>query len=245
MKLNCDLGECDRLVADGVEHQVMPHIDMANIACGFHAGNRQVMRETIRLAIAHNVAVGAHPSYPDRENFGRLSFALSRANICDLVLQQISLMEALCDDAGIAMHHVKPHGALYNDMMQSDDVLFGIFEAIQHLDRPVPLLLMSTPQNAVFLAKAEQAGITLLFEAFADRQYNDQGYLLSRAIDGAVLHEPSAIIQQAKLLAAGQALTTQNGRVLQLDAQTLCVHGDNAESVAVVAAIRAALQESP
>lgn len=238
LTLNADLGECDRLAPNNTEYQLMPHLDMANIACGFHAGNRQVMRNTIALATEHRVAVGAHPSYPDREGFGRQSFALSRANICDLVLQQISLMEALCEDQHVAMNHVKPHGALYNDMMQSDEVLLGIFDAIQHLDNPVPLLLMATPHNALFRQKAQKSGIEVMFEAFADRRYNDQGMLQNRSLEGAVLHEEAAIVQQAQYIANGQPLTTAGGRALIIEAQTLCVHGDNPQAVNAVAAIR-------
>lgn len=240
MKLNCDLGETDRLTEESAEHQVMAHIDMANIACGFHAGNRQVMRDTVNLAKAHNVAIGAHPSYPDRENFGRRSMQLGKADICDLMTQQIELLDAICDEANTKLHHIKPHGALYHDMMQHEQVLQGILEALRHAGHDVPLLMMATADNDRFRKAADSYGIEVWFEAFADRRYTDDARLASRDAPGAVHADPQLILAQAQALAAGEPIISETGKPLAMDAQTLCVHGDNEHAVAVVKAIRQA-----
>ena len=240
LTLNCDLGEADALHDQSPEHHVMPYIDMANIACGFHAGNRQVMRDTVTLAKAHNVAIGAHPSYPDRENFGRRSMQLGKADICDLVTQQIELLDAICDEAQTKLHHIKPHGALYHDMMQHEQVLQGILEALRHAGYDVPLLMMATADNDHFRKKADSYGIEIWFEAFADRRYTDETRLASRDTPGAVLSDPQLILAQAQALAAGEPIISETGKALAMDAQTLCVHGDNKHAVAVVKAIRQA-----
>lgn len=237
MLLNCDLGECDRLLHDSVEQRVMPHIQLANIACGFHAGNRQVMRDTVALASQHGVAIGAHPSYPDREQFGRRSMALNKADICDLVLQQIELLDAICDEQGERLHHIKPHGALYNDMMQSQDVLDGILQAVKWHGGGQPLLLMAGTDNSSFQRHADMFGVEVWFEAFADRAYDDHGRLLPRSQAGAVYSDSRQVLQQAAALAAGQPITSCSGRPLQLQAKTLCVHGDNDQAVAVIEAL--------
>lgn len=243
MKLNCDLGETDRLTDDAVEHLVMPHIDMANIACGFHAGNSQVAKQTIELAKKHKVAIGAHPSYPDRENFGRLSMQLSKADICDLVYQQIRLIDALSDDLAHPMSYIKPHGALYNDMMVSDEVLHGVFEATRALDSKMPLMVMSTLNNQAITDKAHTFGITLIFEAFADRRYDNHGRLASRHLDGAVINSQHDITHQAKALAEGNDILSINQKPLRITAESLCVHGDNPESIAAIATIKSALSK--
>ncbi len=239
--LNCDLGETDRITEQSIEHKIMPYIDMANIACGFHAGNAQVMKACIELALEHGVKIGAHPSYPDRENFGRVSMALNTADIADLMYQQLRTIDAVADDCGTALDYVKPHGALYNDMMVSDAVFQGVLQAVKLLNPDLPVMVMATPQNHLFAARAESMGVQLIFEAFADRRYTDQGLLESRLNDGAVYSSEVDILTQVNSIVASQTVITATGRELVIKANTLCVHGDNEYSVALVEKIRSSI----
>ncbi len=240
MKLNCDLGEAEKILEDSIEHKVMPYIDMANIACGFHAGNTQVMRACIQLALENKVQVGAHPSYPDRENFGRTSMALNPADIADLMYQQLRTIDAIADEFETQLDYVKPHGALYNDMMLSDAVFDGVLQGVSYLDSNIPLIVMATPRNEHYQTRAKAKGINLIFEAFADRRYTDQGVLQSRLEDGSVLNESELILKQAQLIKAGQ-VETVSGKLLNIEADSLCVHGDNETSVSIVKELKAVL----
>lgn len=239
--LNCDLGETEKLTPDSIEHTVMPIIDMANIACGFHAGNTQVMKACIELALEHDVKIGAHPSYPDRENFGRVSMALNTADIADLMYQQLRTIDAIADDCGTKLDYVKPHGALYNDMMLSDAVLQGVLQAVKLLDPTLPIMVMATPQNDKFAARAQAMGLTLIFEAFADRRYTDKGLLETRQNDGAVFTQENHILEQVSGLASHQTVETNTGQTVNIVASALCVHGDNEQSVSLIKKIKQAL----
>jgi len=241
IKLNCDLGEVDKLSPLGPEHTVMPYIDMANIACGFHAGNRETMSATIQLAKQHHVLIGAHPSYPDRENFGRLSMTLSQADICDLVFQQISLMEALCEAQDVPLSYIKPHGALYHDLLFQQQVRDGVFQAVADLEAKVPVLVLAHVNQEAVIASAKQYGITLWHEAFADRRYHQDASLQSRAEAGAVISNEQQMIEQARAIANGMPITTVEGGTITLHAHSLCVHGDNPKAVAAIKALKKAL----
>lgn len=241
MKLNCDLGEVDHLINSGPEHQAMPYIDMANIACGFHAGNRQTMISTIALAKQHGVSIGAHPSYPDRENFGRLSMALSKADVCDAVYQQITLLDALCDEQCCTLDYVKPHGALYHDLLHNTDTREGVFKAVALLNPSLKVMVLANVNTSELQQSAEKFGVKLLFEAFADRRYLADGQLQSRSEQGAVISDEGAIIEQAKTISQGQAITSVEGAKLTVHADSLCVHGDNPEAIATIKAIRQAI----
>ncbi|WP_106418325.1 5-oxoprolinase subunit PxpA [Salinicola tamaricis] len=240
--LNCDMGESFGNWPLGLDEQAMPYVDCANIACGFHASDPDVMRRTVALAIAHDVRIGAHPGYPDLVGFGRRSLACSAAEVENLMLYQIGALEGLCRAEGGRVSYVKPHGALYNDMARDPELLRAAMRAIVRYDRELPLLVMSTADPAPARALAEEMGVTLWFETFADRAYDADGHLVSRRQPGAVHHARETIVAQAVTLARGEALTASDGSALTLAADTLCVHGDNAESVAAVKAIREAFQ---
>lgn len=241
IKLNCDLGEVDKLSLTGPEHTAMPSIHMANIACGFHAGNRQTMKDTIALAKKHQVLIGAHPSYPDRENFGRISLTLAQADVCDMVFQQISLMEALCEEQEVPLSYVKPHGALYHDLLFHTHTREGLFQAVADLDNPVPILVLAHVNRVAVIASAKKYGLTLWYEAFADRRYHNDGSLQNRTESGAIITDPNKIIKQAKAIASGSPISTVEGEQLTLEAHSLCVHGDNPSAIATINAIKDAL----
>ncbi|MDB5984011.1 MAG: hypothetical protein JWQ69_5026 [Pseudomonas sp.] len=243
--LNCDIGESYGAWTMGLDAEVMPFIDCANIACGFHAGDPSVMRKTVALALSHNVMIGAHPAYPDLVGFGRRSMACSPAEIQDLLHYQIGALDGICRAQGSRVRYVKPHGAMYNDMMANPAQLRAVIEAIARYDVHLPLMLLAMRDNSAAQALADEFGVQLWFEAFADRAYDSAGRLVSRQLPGAVHHDPETIIAQALTLARGEPLRASEGSDLLLSADTLCVHGDNASSVAAVQRIRQALGELP
>ncbi|MBB3182521.1 UPF0271 protein [Halomonas fontilapidosi] len=239
--LNADMGESFGPWVMGMDHEVMPHVDLANVACGFHASDPDVIRMTVRLAKRHGVTVGAHPAYPDMVGFGRRSMACSAEEVENLVLYQVGALAGVCRAEGLEVGYVKPHGALYNDMMRDPEILEAVMRALVAFDVHLPLMVMATRDTAPAQAMAEQHGVTLWFEAFADRAYDGEGRLVSRRELGAVHHDPDVILDQAQRIARGLPLTASDGSDLVLVADTLCVHGDNAESIAAIKAIRDAL----
>ncbi len=236
--LNADMGESFGPWVMGLDHQVMPHVDLANIACGFHASDPDVMRRTVRMAAEHSVGIGAHPAYPDLVGFGRRSMACSPAEIENLVLYQVGALAAMCRAEGTGIRYVKPHGALYNDMARTPGIFSAVARAIKAYDPELPLMTLATRDTSAIRELAREHGLTLWFEAFADRAYDGDGRLVSRTQPGAVHHDPNVILDQAQRIATGQPLTASDGNELTLEADTLCVHGDNEESVASVRAIR-------
>jgi UPF0271 protein len=222
----------------GLDAEVMPHIDQANIACGFHGGDPLTIRKTLALAARHGVSIGAHPAYPDLVGFGRRPMNLSADEIIANLHYQVAALEGMAHSQGLELSHVKPHGALYNDMMAKREVRAAIMEAVASYHRPLALMLQATPEADQHRSEAENFGIELLFEAFADRCYDDDGKLLSRARPGAV-HERQRMLEQVQQLQRDGTVTTVSGRVLSMQADTLCVHGDNLEGVQAIQAIRA------
>jgi len=216
MKLNCDLGE-----GAGHEATVMPFIDQANIACGAHVGDPELIRQTMALAQQHGVSIGAHPGYPDREHFGRVSVNLSPEEISVLVAQQVEVLAQMGN-----VDYVKPHGALYHDMMQDEKVLL----AIQSVIEGRTLMVKALPGE-----RKKEAG--LIFEAFADRRYTDSGELLSRNEESSILNEDETL-EQVRFLVEEGIVRTISGKRLELQAQSLCVHGDNPVGVGLIPLIR-------
>ncbi|KZX01530.1 hypothetical protein JL49_05310 [Pseudoalteromonas luteoviolacea] len=242
MLLNCDLGESFGVWEMGLDSEVMPHIDMANIACGFHGGDPSVLANTLELAKLHNVTVGAHPSYPDLQGFGRRSLNMSRQELIHCVHYQIAAVEGMAKVAGVTLSYVKPHGALYNDMMRDEHVLLTLIEAISLYPSNLKLMILATAQAEHHKSLAKQFGVTLIMEAFADRLYTDEGLLTPRSEAGAV-HNEEKLIEQVQHLARHCAVITAGGKTLQLPAQTLCVHGDNQAAIAQIKQIRAILTD--
>lgn len=242
MLLNCDLGESFGAWSMGMDEHVMPHIDQANIACGFHAGDPLVMQKTLRMAKENNVQVGAHPAYPDLMGFGRRSVHASANEIHALVHYQLAALDGMAACAGLELAYVKPHGALYNDMMAKPSVRQAIMKAIADYHRPVKLMLQATPEADNHRQEAEHYGIELLFEAFADRCYDDDGKLLSRTKPGAV-HNREKMLAQVRQIAEEQTITTISGHKLKLHIDTICVHGDNNEGVEAIREIREMLSK--
>lgn len=237
MKLNCDLGESFGSWDMGLDEKVMPHIDQANIACGFHAGDPLVMQKTLQLAKRYNVIVGAHPGYPDLVGFGRRSMKCSREEIIAMILYQISAIDGVAMSLGIELSYVKPHGALYNDMMTNIEIREAILSALNQYHKPLKLMIQANESINEHRAQAKNFDIEILSEAFADRCYNDDGTLLSRSKAGAV-HNREKILSQVKLLKEKGCVITSNGNHLKIKADSICVHGDNIESIKSIEGIK-------
>ncbi len=244
MWLNCDMGESFGRWQLGSDALVMPYIDMASIACGFHASDPNIMLQTVSLAKQHNVMIGAHPSYPDLAGFGRRHMACSYDEIYAFILYQLGALQGCCQASNTKLSYVKPHGALYNDMMKDSTILCAIMDAVHDFDPQLKLMLMAQADNALHKKLADERGLPLLFEAFADRRYTDDGLLLARTQPGAVFHDENEIIKQAIALAKSGHVTTDTGKQLTLNADSICVHGDNAESIQAIKKIKAAIIET-
>ena len=240
--LNCDLGESFGAWKMGLDDQVMPFIDQANIACGFHAGDPVVIKKTLLAAKRNNVVVGAHPSYPDITGFGRRSMKIPPMELIALLQYQIAALTGMASNLGIEVAYVKPHGALYNDMMADGHIRSAVMEAIAECHQPLAFMLQATPDAETHREEAKAFGIEVLFEAFADRCYDDNGALLSRTKEGAV-HSKEKMLEQVIQLQQQGTVTTVSGHRLPLQADSLCVHGDNLAGVQAIEEIRQLIQQ--
>ncbi|KJZ30902.1 hypothetical protein TW83_11935 [Paracoccus sp. S4493] len=236
--LNSDLGEGYGPWTMGDDAAMLDIVSSANIACGFHAGDPAGLLSVLRQAAAGGVAVGAHVSYPDRVGFGRRNMDVAPDDLTADVIYQIGALQGLARAAGTRVSYVKPHGALYNtiagDARQADAVIAGI-RAVN------PSLVLMGLAGAPVLERARAAGLTLVAEAFADRAYTAAGALVSRRQKGAVLHDPDLIAARMLRLATEGVLEAEDGSILRLEADSICVHGDSPGAVAIAARVRDAL----
>jgi len=195
----------------------------------------------VKLAKQHHTRIGAHPSYPDAEGFGRRSMDCSAEDIISLMHAQLGMLNGICQAQGMQLNYVKPHGALYNDMMRDETIFKAVLQSIAEFDSSLALMVLATTDNAKYQSLAAEYQIDLLFEAFADRAYDDQGMLVSRTLPNAVFDDAQQIIEQALMLATDGKVISQQGNDLHLHADTLCLHGDNPASVRAVQPLRNAL----
>lgn len=218
-----------------VDEAIMSYIDQANIACGFHAGDPAVMKRAIALAKQAGVSVGAHPAYPDLQGFGRRSMAIAPDDIKAMIQYQVGALCGIALSQGCSVDYVKPHGALYNDLMKDDALRLAVMEAVAEIGQgKMALMIQATPQRDEIAVQAQRLALPLLFEAFADRRYTDDGYLTSRDKPGAVLSAQEAEEQVDLLISTGM-VKTESGDLLPLAADTLCVHGDSPGAVEMAA----------
>lgn len=236
--LNCDMGELPKAIADGSQESLMKWISSANIACGGHAGDSQTMETTVRQAQKHNLAIGAHPGYPDRENFGRIELKVSPSEVAEFVFEQISALAAIAARLDAKVRHVKPHGALYNQAVHNAELAAAIVEGVARWNRDVVLVgLAGSPMLDVF----RKAEFTVAAEAFADRLYEPDGTLRARKYDDALIHDPEAAGKQAVSIATRGKIVARDGQEISVNAQTLCIHGDTPGSDKIAAAVAKAL----
>ncbi len=228
----------------GDDAQVMPLVDQANLACGFHAGDPLTIQRAVALACQHGVQIGAHPSYPDLQGFGRRHMRCSPQEVEALLLYQLGALDGFCRVAGTQLSYVKPHGALYNDLLEDDALFIAAASACAAYRPGLPLMVLARADNARERELARRVGVPLLFEAFADRAYLADGRLAPRSQSGAVHAEAQQIIDQGVAIAQGQPFADSSGQLLQFQADSLCVHGDNPHALAVLRRLRAALDSA-
>ncbi|APW65325.1 hypothetical protein LPB137_05400 [Poseidonibacter parvus] len=238
IKLNCDMGESFGLYKIGLDEEIMPYINMANLACGFHAGDSVTMNKSVQLAKKNNVEIGAHPGYQDLVGFGRRSIACTQEEIISMLVYQVGALEAFCKMYDTKVTYVKPHGALYQDMMKDDAVFMAIVKAISSYNTNLKLMILSSPRNHEYAKMAKEYNIELLFEVFADRNYNDNGSLVSRALDNAIIKDEADVISRIKSLKEKGTLLSISGKELSLQTDVLCVHGDTNNALEFIQILR-------
>ncbi len=239
--LNSDVGESFGNFTLGLDAEVIPHISSANIACGYHAGDPAVMRKTVSLAKAHGVALGAHPGLPDLVGFGRRNMDVTLEEIKDFVTVQIGALQAVAALQGERLQHVKPHGALYNMAVKNPAIWDAVAEVMAALDLRLILFVLAGSDRGELEEIGRRHGIRIAFEFFADRAYNPDGSLVSRKLPGAVISDHEAVeVRVLKLVREGR-VTAVDGSDIDLKVETICVHGDNPNAVALAKKIRATL----
>jgi UPF0271 protein len=237
--INCDLGEGYGAFKMGADAEIMPHITSANIACGFHAGDPITMAQTINVAKKNEVAVGAHPGYPDLLGFGRREMQLTSLEVKDYTIYQISALQGFAKVAGVGLQHVKPHGALYNTAAKDEETSDGIVEAVKALDNR---LIVLAPPKSVLAKVAVEAGLRVAYEFFADRAYNPDGSLVSRKQPNSLVEEAGKVVERVVNVIEGKTVLAINGEVVNLgEVHTICVHGDTPTAVRLVEALKKGL----
>lgn len=241
IRLNCDMGESFGIWKMGNDEEIMPLIDMANLACGFHASDAVTMSRSVILAKKYNVTIGAHPSYHDLLGFGRRTMLCSLEEIKSIILYQLGALNAFCRANGTAISYVKPHGALYNDMMRDENIFKAILNAVSSFNKNIKLMVLSGPKNEEYEYTAKLYDIKLLFEVFADRNYNNDGTLVSRIQNNAVICDELEVITRVINLKEKSLVTSVEGHKLFLKCDSICVHGDNEKALDFVKLVRKAL----
>jgi UPF0271 protein len=239
--LNCDMGELPHAIADGTQEALMPSVTSVNIACGGHAGDPQTMDTTIEQALRCKLAIGAHPGYPDRANFGRLELDLTAGAIADSVYQQVRTLAEIAARHGVSLTHVKPHGALYNQAVHNRDLAEAIADGVALWRTDVVLVgLAGSPMLDVFC----EAGFPVAAEAFADRRYEPDGTLRSRKHEDALIREPVEAARQALSIVERGIAVASDGSGVAVSAQTICIHGDTPGAQQIAIAVAQTLREA-
>jgi 5-oxoprolinase (ATP-hydrolysing) subunit A len=237
--LNSDVGESFGAWRMGDDAALLPSVTSANVACGFHAGDPTTARRTCAVAVRHGVVVGAHVAYRDLAGFGRRFLDVAGPELTDDVVYQIGALQAVAAASGTTVRYVKPHGALYTAVITHETQARAVVEAILAVDPGLPLVTM--PGRAARLAG--EAGVRVVLEGFPDRAYTAGGGLVPRRHEGAVVHDPAEVARRAIRMAQGEVVA-EDGTVVAVDVETLCVHGDTPQAVATAAAVRAGLDEA-
>lgn len=241
MDLNCDLGESFGAYTIGMDAEILPFVTSANIACGFHAGDPLVMQKSVALCKAFGVKVGAHPGLPDLQGFGRRNMAISPAEAEAYVAYQIGALKAFCDAEGLPLHHVKPHGALYNMAAKDRALADAICRAVAGAAPGAVLLALS---GSEMVRAAQALGVPVASEVFADRGYRPDGTLVPRGTPGAMVEDEEQAIARVVQMGRQGTVEANDGSVVSIQADSVCVHGDGPKALAFVRRIAAALPAS-
>ncbi len=216
--LNCDMGE-----GMGNDEAIMPFISSSNIACGYHAGDENTMKHTVDLCMKHNVGIGAHPSFFDKENFGRTDFHLPPSETYDIIVRQIHLLDEITKQAGGKLHHIKPHGALYNMAARSSKLAAIIALAVKDVNEKLIVYGLS---GSHIISEAKAIGLKTASEVFGDRTYRDDGSLTPRSKYDALIEDGNKVVQQVLQMIKEKMVTSVDGKLIPVMAETICVHGD-------------------
>ncbi|NOR55970.1 MAG: 5-oxoprolinase subunit PxpA [Sulfurovum sp.] len=228
---------------DALDAQIMPYIAMANIACGGHAGNTESMQRTVKLAKEQDVQVGVHPSFKDKEGFGRKEIYCTEEEIKALIQEQCKALDDICKENALALSYVKPHGALYNMMMKEMSLFETVCKAVAAYDPVLKLMILSNTNNARYAQVAQKYNITLLYEVFADRAYTDEGQLVARSQSNALLETEEEVLQRVKTLHTYGYITSVSGKHITLQADILCVHSDTEGALALIETLSTFLKD--
>ena len=239
MDINCDMGEIPRLLKNNVYSDLMDHVTSINLACGGHAGDVSMMRELVRIAKRKNVRIGAHPSYPDRENFGRLELEMDPQELLRSICEQVRSLIRVAEEESVSISHIKPHGALYNQAAKDTHLARVIGNAV---DRVAPDLDIMCLSGSLMVKVLEDMGLKVVQEAFADRTYERDGGLRDRGSDRALITDPQKAADQARSIIEDKKIITFDGSEISLEAQTLCVHSDTPNAIAIAQEVRLVLR---
>ena len=229
--INCDMGESFGDYKIGNDADVIEHITSANIACGFHASDPNIMEKTVRLCKTHGVMIGAHPGYPDLMGFGRRFMDVSEPEVINYVIYQVGALKGFLSLDEVPLQHIKLHGALYNYMVNQEHIFSNIIDTCIKAFGNVIFLTLGTKRTSALKKSCLKQGIRIALEAFPDRMYTDDGELLPRRFKEAVLHDNELIAVRAVRMAKERGIESINGKWIEMDIDTLCIHGDNKESI--------------
>lgn len=232
--LNCDMGESFGAFSIGQDEALMEYVSSVNIACGFHAGDPSVMRRTVQAAVKKGVAIGAHPGYPDVQGFGRRDIKFTPDEIYDLVLYQVGALKVFVEAAGVALYHVKPHGALYNLAAKENPIATAIAQAVYDADKNLRFVGLS---GSELTRAGVRRGLKTINEVFADRTYQDDGTLTPRTVTGAMIENEAGAAQQVVRMALEKKVKTVSGKEIAIVPDSVCIHGDGKNALAYAKAI--------
>ena len=238
--LNCDLGESFGAYTIGMDDKVIPLISSANIACGFHASDPVVMEKTVAMAAKAGIGIGAHPGYPDLMGYGRRNMNVSPEEAGAYVTYQLGALYAFARSAGVKVQHVKPHGALYNMAAKDYKLALAIAQAVKDFD---PSLILMGLSGSESVRAAQDIGLPVAREVFADRAYMPDGSLMPRSMEGAVIHDEEEAIRRTVRMVKEHKVTAADGTDIEILPDSICVHGDNVKALAFVTQIRKAMEE--
>ena len=232
--INSDVGEFPHLLEDGTYYQLMDYITSINIACGGHAGDYNLMKAMIRMGIEKNVNIGAHPGYPDKENFGRKIMDMNPPDIMDTIMKQIENLFEIAAAEKTELQHVKPHGALYNQAAKSSTIAHAIGLAVKKIDPQLTIVGLS---DSLMIDTWKEMGLNVAREAFADRSYEADGSLRNRELENALITNSSQAAKQAMMIIKSGEIISVDGNTISINAQTICIHSDTTNSLAIAKAV--------
>lgn len=237
--LNCDMGESFGAFVIGQDIALMEHVSSVNIACGFHGGDPSVMKRTVREAAAKGLAIGAHPGYPDLQGFGRREMKMSHDEVYDAVIYQVGALMGFAAAAGTRLHHVKPHGALYNMAAKDEKLALAIAQAVKAIDPSLNFVGLS---GSVMIAEAARVGLHVVNEVFADRTYQDDGSLTPRTSPNALIHDENISAAQVLEMVLNKRVKSVTGKAMDIKPDSVCIHGDGKNALSLVRKIVNVLQ---